>query len=399
MRRGPWACAIVVAVIVAAATTTNVAASGGSGGNTILSAAALWSWQETVVDATNTACRARIDRVLGGDRSAGVFAGGAMHLSTGRMFLCDDSDAQRRRGNLPAFHRYMQSNQSMAVNWLFGQRKQLKNATAINAWVAEALAQINTMRANGLSDLVPAELHFDVEYEATAADALRVVNMAASVRKQLDAAAAAMGAGAAGGATLPLIVWAVDTASMTDLPTSHIACPADGSVTLIAKCMLGHYVDRLTIMDYRSFAVTECLKPNCDGAAVLAAPFFAFAASIGKQVAIAAETSCGLGTYTYKISFCADTIATGCPPAAADPLSYLYTTLGNVSAALQDVPATTTSFPCAAPAMPAGAKDLWTGNVPASGAFVIEDLDAFSTLAYGQGVEDVCPYAGDWDAC
>lgn len=385
--------AAVVCVGAAVAAVTPAAAAGP------VSGLGLWGWSETVMDADKPRCRAVLDNLVGGPKTAAAFQGGSLHLSTGRAFICHDAAATARRAALPGFVKSMASQHGVAVNFLLGQRKDLKNETAVNAWVSVALELFGTMHAAGASPLP--EFHFDIEYDATSADALRVIRMAESVSNQLTAAVAA----STNGMPRPHVAWAVNTASIIDsLPTSMVDCPKDGQSQVIAKCML-NYVDTLTVMDYRSFAVEECSpKTGCDGIVPLAAPFLEYVASLGpsagKTIAVAVETSCDLGTpVQWKISFCKDTLGTGCPYATADPFGYLLHTLSNVTSLLSNIPAATAAYPCATSALPTGTTDLWTGNVASRSPLVVEDFAALSTLAYGTDVSTACPYQGDWDAC
>lgn len=359
----------------------------------------LWGWHEAVVDSNVPQCGNVLSSLLTQAPSSALLTGGSYNLVTNRMFLCThDANATARRAQLPGFGAALLSQHQVSLNYMFGQSKELTNTAGINKWTTEAIVEYNKAAAAGVTPLP--QFQFDVEYAATTTDALRVLKMAASVREQVDAAfPPAAGPDARGSVTAPQLVWIIDFASMLPVPYSTIKCPATGKNELIATCLIDNYVDSLIVMDYRSFAVKECLGNPCDGMVVHAAPFLQAAAAAGKQVSIAAETSCNTGTsYQYKISFCADTINKCC--ATSNPYQYFLDSLANTSAFLTDLTSVTAAYPCAAAQLPKGApNDLWTGNVPARSQFVVEDMDALYALALGDSVGKACPDDADWYTC
>lgn len=352
----------------------------------------LWGWHEAVVDTNVPACGGVLHKLLSADPTAKFLTGGAFNTVTNRMFLCEtDANATARRKMLPAFAATLLSQFGVVTNFMFGQGKALKNTQGIAKWVVEASKVWLSIGTAGVPQHARGSFQFDVEYDPTTADAVRVLRMAQAVQQQV--ASIFQGHSPP---DRPQIVWIIDFASMLPIPSSRVPCPDGSGTMLIGECML-HFVDALTVMDYRSFAMQECKHPPCDGMTAHAAPFLLSAASAGKKVSIGVETSCDLGTsYQYKISFCADTIQQCC--STSDPWQYFEDSLGNTTAFLKDVSAAVNAYPCAKGQLPTGVTDLWTGNVPDVAPFVVEDMMALSALAFGDST-NTCPPDPDWSQC
>lgn len=265
-----------------------------------------------------------------------------MHLSGRRCRTPHDAHpcvrVVRRKAVLPRFVSEQHANFNSTVDFLFGQSHDNNSTSGLGLWFSAAVDVIRQVQSAGLQ--TPA-LRMDIEYNPTSEDMLRVLKMAAWLRGAVDTAFP-------NPAQRPMIAWALNFASMLPINTSYAPCPAAGAnnkVMLGGECFL-LMVDHVDLMDFRSYAVQEPVKGDCDGQVLYAIPFFAAAAKLHKTVSIGAETDCDLGKYTYKLSFCA--------PAQAfhteQPLQYMYDSLDDTRKYLSNTTLALQDFPCAAQA-------------------------------------------------
>jgi len=220
--------------------------------------------------------------------------------------------ASRRLESLPQFINDQKTKFNSTVDLLFGQAKGNTNSAGLGLWVNAALSLVKTLPSTAELPV----LRFDIEYDAKSSDLERVLKQAAWVRKAVNKAFPSP-------SRRPLVAWALDFASMLPLQASYAPCPAKGQnnkVMLGGKCFL-HIVDHVDLMDFRSYAIQAPQNGPCDGAVRFAVPFFETAAELGKTVSVGFETNCGLGEYTYKISFCGPVQEQ--KYGTADPLEYV----------------------------------------------------------------------------
>lgn len=341
----------------------------------------------------NTRCADEVQALLRNPAvPIGGAAGGRLFVDVSTTVLCTPADgpgfrnSTRRREQLPAFMRNMHTRFNVSVDLLFGQPKAVKDGAGIKAYIP---AVLKLLQAAAPLPYVPA-LRFDVEYDPTPTDTLRVLDIAHFVRQTVDAAP-----------VRPAVSWSVDTAAAFTYTTACPAASLRGHNVSLSQCFFA-MVDTVNIMDYRSFAVQEPPpKTSCDGLVVRAAPFFADAAAVGKRVAVGIECGCDPSyKYQYKISFC----AAGQRNHTADPYAYMLSSLVNTTAFLANTSAALSAYPCAAdPGFPVapltGGRDLWTAAAAADASFVVEDLTSLAALAGNAGIGDWCPASPEWTSC
>ena len=165
-----------------------------------------------------------------------------------RLLVRAASCSQKQQ--LPQFIADQKHHFNVTVDLLFGQSHKNNNTAGLGLWLNGALKLVESVQKAGGETPV---FRFDVEYNPTAADAYRVLKMAAYVRETVDNASVD---------PKPKIAWALDIASMLPVSTSYAPCPApgfDNRTTLIGDCFW-QLVDHVDIMDFRFALPTRTLS-------------------------------------------------------------------------------------------------------------------------------------------
>lgn len=159
----------------------------------------------------------------------------------------------------------------------------------------------------------------------------------------------------------------------------------------ITECFFD-IVDVVSVMDYRSFAVSaSTLVPPrgaCDGIVPLGASFARRALATGKKVTFGVETDCGLGEYTWKVSFCNQ---------SAEDVDV---TLHNVSRSMNDIRGTVAEYPCSQDLLPPSMPDDLTDAFDTP-AYSVHSLNGLFELSsnYTENFHQLCAPTVDWITC
>lgn len=301
--------------------------------------------------------------------------GGRLYLSTAFMMLCNTTADAARMASLPRFMAEQKEKYNTTVDFLFGQSRSNENAAGLGLWLTKALETIHNLPYN----IPKPVLRFDIEYDPHPTDMYRVLRQAAYVRATVNGKYPDPN-------HRPLIAWAVDFASLLPLSTSYAPCPAAGAnnaTMLGGECFL-RIVDHIDLMDYRSYALQSPDGHNCDGSVRFAIPFFKAAKALNRTVAVGFESNCGLGAYTYKISYCSGALQDKWNIRRALP--YMYSQMEETAMFLQNTTKAVEKYPCAKTAIPdlpavQPGHDYWTG-VASPQPLVVEDVFGWNNLAF-----------------